>query len=111
MNSLGERLHYARKNSGYTQCSLADSIGVSRGVIFNLEKNKTEPQMIVINAICSTLNVNKEWLMNGTGKMDNTVHALQSAKILAELYEVVKDLSENEQRYLLNLMNSWNNPV
>ena len=43
MDTLGERLNYARKNRGFTQDSLAESIGVSRGVIFNLEKNKTEP--------------------------------------------------------------------
>lgn len=111
MDTLGERLHYARKNNGYTQCSLADAIGVSRGVIFNLEKNKTEPQTIVINAICKTLNINKEWLLDGTGKMDNTSQALHSARILAELYEVAKGLSENEQRYLLNTIHNWSDSV
>ena len=66
MNTLGERLNYARKQKGYTQDSLAQTIGVSRGVIFNLEKNKTEPQAIVINAVCQILNINKEWLTDGT---------------------------------------------
>ena len=42
--------------------------------------------------------------MDGTGQMNNTSQALQSAKILAELYEVAKGLSENEQRYLLDVM-------
>ena len=42
--TLGERLALVRKEKGYTQESLGDTIGVSRGVIFNLEKNKTEPQ-------------------------------------------------------------------
>ena len=36
MDTLGERLKYARKKNGYTQDSLAEIIGVSRGVIFNL---------------------------------------------------------------------------
>ena len=40
MNTLGERLNYARKQKGYTQDSLAQTIGVSRGVIFNLEKTR-----------------------------------------------------------------------
>lgn len=102
MNTLGERLNYARKRNGYTQDSLAESIGVSRGVIFNLEKNKTEPQIIVINAICQTLKINKDWLINGIGEMENITEASQSAKILAELYEVAKDLSEDEQLYLLD---------
>ena len=102
MNTLGERLHYARKSSGYTQRSLADSIGVSRGVIFNLEKNKTEPQAIVINAICQTLKINKNWLISGIGDMENSSNISQSAKILAELYDVAKELSEDEQLYLLD---------
>lgn len=75
---------------------------MSRGVIFNLEKNKTEPQAIVINAICQTLKVNKDWLINGDGEMEDTSEASQSAKILAELYEVAKGLSEEEQLYLLD---------
>lgn len=102
MYTLGERLNYARKKCGYTQDSLAEAIGVSRGVIFNLEKNKTEPQKIVINAICQLLKINKEWLVNGEGSMEDTSETSQSTKILAELYEVAKDLSEDEQLYLLD---------
>lgn len=102
MNSLGERLNYARKKKGYTQDSLAAAIGVSRGVIFNLEKNKTEPQTIVINAICNILKINKDWLVNGEGEMEDIHDATQSAKVLAELYNIAKELSEDEQLYLLD---------
>ena len=55
METLGGRLCYARRKNGYTQESLAEAIGVSRGVIYNLEKNKTQPQRIVVNAICEEL--------------------------------------------------------
>lgn len=102
MNTLGERLNYARKQKNYTQGSLAESIGVSRGVIFNLEKNKTEPQIIVVNAICQVLDIKKEWLLNGTGTMEESSESAQSAKILNELYEVAKGLSLDEQLYLLD---------
>ena len=102
MNTLGERLNYARKQKGYTQDSLARTIGVSRGVIFNLEKNKTEPQAIVINTICQVLKINKEWLTDGTGGMEPDGQALQSTKLLAELYDIAKELSEDEQLFLLD---------
>ena len=102
MNTLGERLNYARKQKGYTQDSLARTIGVSRGVIFNLEKNKTEPQAIVINTICQVLKINKEWLTDGTGGMEPDGQALQSTKLLAELYDMAKELSEDEQLFLLD---------
>ncbi len=104
MENLGERLHFARKKKGYTQDSLAETIGVSRGVIFNLEKNKTTPQTIVVNAICQTLNISKDWLLTGEGEMEDTSHTAQSIRILAELYEVAKDLSEDEQLYLLDIV-------
>lgn len=101
MNTLGERLKYVRKKNGFTQESLAESIGVSRGVIFNLEKNLTEPQTIVINAISETLKINKSWLMNGIGEMENN-KVSQNTKILAEICEIAKDLSIDELLYLLN---------
>lgn len=104
MNTLGERLYYVRKKRGYTQDSLAEKIGVSRGVIFNLEKNITKPQTIVINAICQTLKINKDWLINGSGEMEDNSGTSRSAKILAELYEVAKELSEDEQLYLLDVI-------
>lgn len=102
MDTLGERLNYARKKHGYTQDSLASAIGVSRGVIFNLEKNKTEPQAIVINAICDTLKIKKDWLVNGEGEMESTTDTSQSTKVLVELYNIAKELSEDEQLYLLD---------
>ena len=40
MNTLGERLNYARKQKGYTQDSLAQTIGVSRGVIFIISSSQ-----------------------------------------------------------------------
>lgn len=109
MSTVGDRLNYARKKNGYTQDSLAEAIGVSRGVIFNLEKNKTEPQTIVINAICQTLKINKEWLVNGTGQMEDSYTVSQSAKILAELYDIAKELSEDEQLYLLDTVKALRN--
>ncbi len=101
MKTLGERLRYARRKNGYTQESLAAAIGVSRGVIYNLEKNKTEPQTIVLNAICRTLKINAEWLLRGKGDMSDTSEVSQSAEVLSELYRIAQELSETEQLYLL----------
>lgn len=106
METLGKRLNYARRKKGYTQDSLAESVGVSRGVIFNLEKDKTTPQTIVINAICQTLGVNKSWITDGVGDMEDKNDLIQSTKILAELYDVAKELSEDEQLFLLDMVKS-----
>jgi len=101
--SIGERLKHARKKRGLSQDELAKSIGVSRGVITNIEYNKVgEPQSIIIETVCQSLKINKEWLVSGTGEMDDMSEVSKSAKILAELYDVAKGLSEEEQLYLLD---------
>lgn len=99
---IGRTTQLCAETKGYTQDSLAQTIGVSRGVIFNLEKNKTEPQAIVINAVCQILKINKEWLTDGTGDMESGNQAFQSAKLLEELYDIAKELSEDEQLFLLD---------
>ncbi len=104
LNGMSERLKYARKSKGYTQASLAAAIGVSRGVIFNLEKNKAPAQRIVIQAICRTLHIRKDWLLDGTGEMNEPTNARQSAQILTELYDVAKGFSEPELLYLLGVL-------
>ena len=100
MNTLGDRLYYARKIRGYTQISLADAIGVSRGVIINLEKNKTEPQVIVTNAVCQVLQIREEWLLFGGGEMEDLSEDAQKARILAELCKELQELSKAELLYL-----------
>lgn len=104
MDTLGDRLKYARKAARYTQDSLAAAIGVSRGVIFNLEKGKTVPQAIVFNAICQVLHIRREWLEAGTGPMQSDSATAEDSQVLTELYEVAKDLSPDEQLYLLDMV-------
>ncbi len=106
MDTLGERLNYVRKKNGYTQKGLGEAIGVSRGVIYNLEKNKTAPQAIVINALCQHLNVSRDWLLYNVGGMEDTSDLPLKTKILAELYQIIRELSEEEQAYLLNVAKS-----
>lgn len=101
MSTLGQRLYSARKQRGHTQQSLAEAIGVSRGVIFNLEKDKTTPQPIVANAVCGALGVRRDWLLTGTGPMEEPGPEEDNA-LLAELYEAARELTEDEQLYLLD---------
>ena len=107
MDTLAKRLRHARKARGYTQDALAEAIGkMSRSVIFNIEnnKNKTEPKTIVINKICEVLKISSDWLLQGTGEMDDTAKASRSAIILAELYTELGSLSEDELLYILDIV-------
>lgn len=105
--NLGERLKIARKSKGLTQDRLAKKIGTSRGVITNIELNKTDmPQPLIINALCNVLEITQEWLLNGTGEMNNS-EEIRSSKVLSEIYSISQNLSEDEQYYILDVIKTY----
>ena len=59
-----------------------------------------------IKAGVQVLKINKEWLTDGTGDMEAGNQAFQSAKLLKELYDIAKELSEDEQLFLLDTVKS-----
>ena len=103
MNTIGARLKYARDQLGWTQDRLATAIGTSRGVVTNIEAEKTEPQPIVVKAICSAMGLNPEWLMYGQNQMIATP---TSEETLNELREIASRLPEAMQLVLLDTAQS-----
>lgn len=105
--NLASRLKQARKSKGYTQDALARAIGVSRGVISNIEYEKTEPQSLVIRAICDVLRIDENWLTSGAGQMKSNPDLEKSARLLSEIYNSAKELSEEEQDYILDMIRTY----
>ncbi len=52
-----------------TQKEFGNDLGVSRGVIANIESGFVAPKPLLLDMICKTYNVNEDWLKNGTGEM------------------------------------------
>lgn len=104
---IGARLKQARILKGYTQASLADAIGVSRGVITNIEHEKVEPQQLVIREICYILGINKSWLLDGIPPMTAEEGEEKSVRLLAEIYHSATLLSEPEQDYILDMIKTF----
>lgn len=104
---IGERLQQARKSRGFTQNALAEAIGVSRGVITNIEHGKTEPQLLVARAICDVLRIHLAWLTDGSGEMDAAHEINKSAKTLSAIYNLAKGLAATEQEYVLDMVKTF----
>ena len=62
---MNSRILALRKHLGLSQQEFADRIGASRGVIANIDNNRTVPSPIVIASICRVFDVNPEWLKDG----------------------------------------------
>jgi len=88
-----------------SQDELSERIGVSRGVITNIELNKVaNPQQIVIAAICRVLNTRQEWLLNGEGEMDHMSGFTEKPVSTEDLYREISGLTTEEQELLLNVI-------
>ena len=103
--NTGGRLKYARKYRKMSQDELSERIGVSRGVITNIELNKVaNPQQIVIAAICRVLNIRQEWLLSGEGEMDHMSGVAEKPVSPEDLYREISRLTTEEQELLLDVI-------
>lgn len=64
-----ERIKILRKALKLTQQAFAESLGVSRDTIANVEGGRIEIKDIFILSICREFNVNEKWLRTGEGEM------------------------------------------
>lgn len=69
MNSFAERLFYARTLRGLSQACLAKACQLSQGAIGNYERGMRQSAKRVFK-IAEVLQVNAQWLSEGTGPMD-----------------------------------------
>lgn len=67
--TINERVKAIRKSLKLSQDEFGKRLGVSRGVITNIEFNKTEPKPLFIDLLCREFNVDENWLRTGEGEM------------------------------------------
>lgn len=67
--SINERIKAVRKYTCLSQTDFAERLGTTRGVITNLEFEKTTPNDPFIKLICREFNVSEAWLRTGEGEM------------------------------------------
>ena len=107
-NDINERLIELRKSLEMTQEEFGASIGVSRGVIKNIEYKVTEPKPLMIQQICKTHGVSETWLRTGEGEMfiprtDEQEMSLIFGEALAE------DGDPRRRKLLMSLINLVSN--
>lgn len=90
---IRERCILVRKHAGLTQQAFARTIGVSPGVISNIELGRAPVTDVVCIAICAKFHINEDWLFNGTGDM------MESDDLVEQLCER-RGLNADQRRIL-----------
>ena len=98
---IGNNIRSARVRAGLTQEQAAERLLVSRQTISNWENNKTIPDALQIQSICTEYGVSAEWLIN-----DKTVDVQESQ--LGERDDEPFSLGENTLKFLtLGYLGCW----
>lgn len=82
MNTLPERLKYAREQLNMSQSEVAEAVGMKQPSYYQLESGKTQRSRY-INEIANVLKVDVDWLVYGKGKATKDSETNQ-ADLLAE---------------------------
>lgn len=68
-DEITPRVKILRQTLGMSQTDFGAKIGVTRGVINNLDRGLTDLQDPLLSLICSVFNARREWLETGEGEM------------------------------------------
>lgn len=101
--TVNERIFDLRKNTlKMSQTDFAESVGVSRGVIVNLESGATTPKPQFLDLIARVYNVNRAWLETGEGEM--FVEMSRAEKIGRFVADVLEDEPDSFRRKLIDIL-------
>ncbi len=86
---LSERVKALRKSNNLSQTEFAETLGVTRGVIVNIEKGRLsslDTKIPLLNLMCDKYGCRREWLIDGEGEM------MQDLSREQEIVKAVSDM-------------------
>ena len=102
MNS-SERLKYLRKDILHlNQEVFANKIGISRSNIGNIELGRVRLIERVAMDICREYNINRAWLLNGTGEIfcTNEISDQSGPSFLSNFYSLSEEGQKEVSKYI-----------
>lgn len=97
-DDINSRIKLLRKSLGLSMEKFGARVGVSMGVIKNIEYHKVDAKPLLLNMISKEYGVNEEWLKHGTGEMFNPDHAIN----VPSVSDILKNNENNS--FSLNLI-------
>lgn len=100
--TINERIKEIRRSSSLSQTAFADRLGVTRGVITNIEGGLTTPKDSFVNLICREFGVSVAWLTDGIGEMYVRRSANEELAILVN--DLMSDADESFRKRFVSLL-------
>ena len=100
--NANERITLLRKELKLSQTEFGERIGVSRGVIKNIDDKNVIVKPLLIQQICKEYNVNRIWLETGEGNMFNDLS--RDEEIAGYIGSVLADEDDSFQKRLISAL-------
>ena len=91
------RIRLVRKDKVLSQEAFAQSIGVSRGYLNDIERGRQLPSYNVINSLSEVHSVSIDWLLTGEGGMYRDARPQPDTRLSA-LAALMEGLTESQQQ-------------
>lgn len=102
-NTINDRITMVRKSLNLSQTAFGEKLGVSRGVIKNIDESNTVPKPEFVSLVCKVYNVDRDWLETGSGDMFLPME--EEDEFLAYAVELIHDKDKDWLKQLnLTLM-------
>lgn len=108
---FNDRLKEARLSSGLTQEQLANEIGVAKSTVTGYEKGNSEPNMVTVQRIMETLNVDANFLWQDEMKNTTQLVISMSEKELLKKYRSLEALDKKAVDGLINTLSEREKPI
>lgn len=102
--SINDNFKSIRKHFGLTQEEFGDQLGVTRGVIYNIEKHLTDPKPYLINQVSLVYGVDPIWLETGEGEMFHKPNEAERFAALAAKIQSDPNPFKKRVFYAISLM-------
>ena len=98
-----DKLKLIRKTNEMTQAEFAESIGISRGNLANIERGIVKPTQIFINCVSLMYHVDKNWLLDDTN--DDLSGLNGNANIPSLITDKYNQLDDDYKKFIENQIN------
>ena len=103
---MKDRLILIREEAKLSQAKFAEKINVSRNFISLVENGNRDLSDRTIKDICSTFDINEEWLRNGSGEM--RVAKTRNQELAEFLNEVMNDVDSSYRKRFIQALSKLN---
>lgn len=114
--TIGQRILKVRKALGFNMEQFGERIGVTKGSVNNIEKDRNMPSQVTIRSICREFNVDYTWLTEGIGddmfitgeksKIDRIIEEYGLSEKERPLVEGYLNAPESVRRQVADYLNS-----